>query len=63
VWAFGRQHSGEVTVELMFSTFITSGVLGLLAASLLESICCTFVRGRRTDLPLIKRGAWTWARG
>ena len=37
VWAFGRRHSGEVTAELLFSTFITGGVLGVLAASLLES--------------------------
>ena len=37
VWAFGRRHSGEVTAELLFSTFVTGGVLGVLAASLLES--------------------------
>jgi RsiW-degrading membrane proteinase PrsW (M82 family) len=37
LWAFGRRHSGEVTAELLFSTFITGGVLGVLAASLLES--------------------------
>jgi RsiW-degrading membrane proteinase PrsW (M82 family) len=37
VWAFGRRHSSEVTAELLFSTFITGGVLGVLAASLLES--------------------------
>jgi len=37
VWAFGRRHSGEVTAELLFTTFITGGVLGVLAASLLES--------------------------
>jgi protease PrsW len=37
VWAFGRRHSGEVTAELLFSTFITGGVLGVLAASLLET--------------------------
>src|ERR671927_1253508 len=36
-WAFGRRHSGEVTAELLFSTFITGGVLGVLAASVLES--------------------------
>jgi RsiW-degrading membrane proteinase PrsW (M82 family) len=34
VWAFGRRHSGEVTAELLFTTFVTGGVL---AASLLES--------------------------
>jgi RsiW-degrading membrane proteinase PrsW (M82 family) len=37
VWAFGRRHSGEVTAELLFTTFITGGVLGVLAASLLET--------------------------
>jgi RsiW-degrading membrane proteinase PrsW (M82 family) len=37
VWAFGRRHSGEVTAELLFSTFVTGGILGVLAASLLES--------------------------
>jgi RsiW-degrading membrane proteinase PrsW (M82 family) len=37
VWAYGRRHSGEVTTELLFSTFVTGGVLGVLAASLLES--------------------------
>jgi RsiW-degrading membrane proteinase PrsW (M82 family) len=37
VWAFGRRHSGEVTAELLFTTFITGGVLGVLSASLLET--------------------------
>jgi RsiW-degrading membrane proteinase PrsW (M82 family) len=37
VWAFGRRHSGEVTAELLFNTFVTGGILGVLAASLLES--------------------------
>jgi RsiW-degrading membrane proteinase PrsW (M82 family) len=37
VWAFGRRHSGEVTTELLFTTFVTGGVLGVLAASLLET--------------------------
>jgi protease PrsW len=36
-WAFGRRHSGEVTAELLFSTFVAGGVLGVLAASLLET--------------------------
>jgi protease PrsW len=36
-WAFGRRHSGELTSELLFSTFVTGGVLGVLAASLLEN--------------------------
>jgi RsiW-degrading membrane proteinase PrsW (M82 family) len=37
VWAFGRRHSGEVNAELLFTTFVTGGVLGVLAASLLET--------------------------
>src|SRR5690349_23272505 len=37
VWAFGRRHSGEVTTELLFTTFVTGGVLGILGASLLET--------------------------
>ncbi|HEY0533141.1 MAG TPA: PrsW family glutamic-type intramembrane protease [Actinoplanes sp.] len=37
VWAFGRRHSGEVTAELLFTTFVTGGVLGVLSASLLEA--------------------------
>lgn len=36
-WAFGRQHSGEVTAELLLNTFVTGGVLGVLGASLLET--------------------------
>ena len=36
-WAFTRRHSGEVTAELLFSTFVTGGILGVLAASLLET--------------------------
>jgi protease PrsW len=37
LWAFGRRHTGEVTAELLFSTFVTGGILGVLAASLLET--------------------------
>ncbi|MEV4280514.1 PrsW family intramembrane metalloprotease [Actinoplanes xinjiangensis] len=37
LWAFTKRHSGEVTSELLFSTFVTGGVLGVLAASLLET--------------------------
>jgi RsiW-degrading membrane proteinase PrsW (M82 family) len=36
-WAFGHRHSGEVTAELVFRTFAVGGLLGVLAASLLES--------------------------
>jgi RsiW-degrading membrane proteinase PrsW (M82 family) len=37
LWAYTRRHSGEVTSELLFSTFVTGGVLGVLAASLVEA--------------------------
>jgi len=37
VWAFERRDTGELSAGLMFSTFITGGVLGVLAASVLES--------------------------
>jgi RsiW-degrading membrane proteinase PrsW (M82 family) len=36
-WAYERRDTGEVTVDLIFNTFLTGGVLGVLAASLLES--------------------------
>jgi RsiW-degrading membrane proteinase PrsW (M82 family) len=36
-WAFERRETGELTAGLVFSTFVTGGVLGVLAASLLES--------------------------
>lgn len=36
-WAFERRDTGELTPTLVFSTFLTGGVLGVLAASLLES--------------------------
>ncbi len=36
-WAFERRDTGELTASLVFSTFLTGGVLGVLAASVLES--------------------------
>ena len=36
-WAFERRDSGEITAPLLLNTFISGGVLGVLAASLLES--------------------------
>src|SRR4051794_16557989 len=36
-WAFARRENGELTAELLLNTFISGGVLGVLAASLLES--------------------------
>ncbi|MEH1166300.1 PrsW family glutamic-type intramembrane protease [Micromonospora sp. CPCC 205539] len=36
-WAFDRRDTGELTSDLVFSTFVTGGVLGVLAASVLES--------------------------
>jgi RsiW-degrading membrane proteinase PrsW (M82 family) len=37
IWAFERRDTGELTPTLVFSTFLTGGVLGVLAASLLET--------------------------
>src|ERR671933_1740160 len=36
-WAFGHQETDEITPGLLLSTFVAGGVLGVLAASLLES--------------------------
>lgn len=36
-WAFERRTTGEITAALVFQTFVVGGVLGVLAASLLES--------------------------
>src|SRR5918912_226793 len=36
-WAFARRDTGELTAELVLNTFVSGGVLGVLAASLLES--------------------------
>ncbi|MFC7590917.1 PrsW family intramembrane metalloprotease [Nonomuraea antimicrobica] len=37
VWAYGRDRSPDVTVEVLFQAFVVGGVLGVLGASLLES--------------------------
>jgi RsiW-degrading membrane proteinase PrsW (M82 family) len=37
MWAFERRETGELTAALVFRTFITGGVLGVLGASVLES--------------------------
>jgi RsiW-degrading membrane proteinase PrsW (M82 family) len=37
VWAWQRQDAGEITPGLLFSTFVTGGVLGVLGASVLET--------------------------
>lgn len=37
VWAFERRDTGELTPVLVFSTFLTGGILGVLAASVLEA--------------------------
>jgi len=36
-WAFERRDTGELSAGLVFSTFVTGGVLGVLGASVLES--------------------------
>ncbi|MFG1708734.1 PrsW family intramembrane metalloprotease [Nonomuraea sp. M3C6] len=38
VWAYGRGRSPQVTVELLFIAFVVGGVLGVLGASVLESL-------------------------
>jgi RsiW-degrading membrane proteinase PrsW (M82 family) len=36
-WAFERRDTGELTATLVFNTFLTGGVLGVLGASVLEA--------------------------
>jgi RsiW-degrading membrane proteinase PrsW (M82 family) len=36
-WAFERRETGELTAGLVLSTFVTGGILGMLAASVLET--------------------------
>jgi RsiW-degrading membrane proteinase PrsW (M82 family) len=36
-WAFERRETGELTAALVFRTFITGGILGVLGASVLEA--------------------------
>jgi RsiW-degrading membrane proteinase PrsW (M82 family) len=36
-WAYGRRDTGEITVELLIKAFVVGGVLGVCAASLLET--------------------------
>src|SRR3954452_24323447 len=57
VWAFGRRHSGEVTAELLFSTFVTGGVLGVLASSLLEAYLLSPSPGLFMGVGLIEEAA------
>ena len=37
-WAFEHRDTGEITAGLVFNTFITGGVLGVLGASVLERV-------------------------
>jgi RsiW-degrading membrane proteinase PrsW (M82 family) len=57
VWAFGRRHSGEVTAELLFSTFVTGGVLGVLSAAVLESYLLSPSPGLFVGVGLIEEAA------
>jgi RsiW-degrading membrane proteinase PrsW (M82 family) len=57
VWAFGRRHSGEVTAELLFSTFVSGGVLGVLSASLLETYLLNPSPGLFLGVGLIEEAA------
>jgi RsiW-degrading membrane proteinase PrsW (M82 family) len=57
VWAFSRRHSGELTAELLFSTFVTGGLLGVLASSLLESYLLNPSPGLFVGVGLIEEAA------
>src|SRR3954470_21308322 len=57
VWAFSRRHSGELTAELLFSTFVVGGVLGVLAASLLETYLLSPSPGLFIGVGLIEEAA------
>ncbi|MGC9670771.1 PrsW family intramembrane metalloprotease [Planosporangium sp. 12N6] len=55
-WAFERRDTGEITTELIFNTFVTGGVLGVLAASLLESYLLHPSPGLFIGVGLIEEG-------
>ncbi|GAA1797443.1 PrsW family intramembrane metalloprotease [Planosporangium flavigriseum] len=55
-WAFERRDTGEITAELILNTFITGGVLGVLAASLLESYLLHPSPGLFLGVGLIEEG-------
>jgi RsiW-degrading membrane proteinase PrsW (M82 family) len=57
VWAFGRRHSGELTAELLFSTFVVGGVLGVLASSVLETYLVSPSPGLFIGVGLIEEAA------
>jgi RsiW-degrading membrane proteinase PrsW (M82 family) len=57
VWAFSRRHSGELTAELLFSTFVTGGVLGVLASSLLETYLLSPSPGLFVGVGLVEEAA------
>jgi RsiW-degrading membrane proteinase PrsW (M82 family) len=56
-WAFDRRDSGEITTELLFRTFIVGGVLGVLAASVLENYFLHPSAGVFLAVGLIEEGA------
>src|SRR5215213_6785027 len=55
-WAFDRRDSGELTAPLLLNTFIAGGVLGVLAASLLESYLLHPSPGMFFGVGLIEEG-------
>jgi RsiW-degrading membrane proteinase PrsW (M82 family) len=55
-WAFERRDTGEITPELILSTFIGGGVLGVLAASLLETYLLHPSPGLFLGVGLIEEG-------
>jgi protease PrsW len=55
-WAFERRDTGELTPGNLLSTFVTGGVLGVLAASLLESYLLHPSPGLFLGVGLIEEG-------
>lgn len=55
-WAFDRRDSGEITAELVFRTFVVGGVLGVLAAAVLEDYFLHPSAGLFLGVGLIEEG-------
>ncbi|GII20934.1 PrsW family intramembrane metalloprotease [Planosporangium mesophilum] len=55
-WAFERRDTGEISAPLILNTFIVGGVLGVLAASLLESYLLHPSPGLFLGVGLIEEG-------
>lgn len=55
-WAFERRETGEITPALILSTFLAGGVLGVLAASVLEAYLLRPSAGLFLGVGLIEEG-------